>query len=160
VLTEELPSDAIVFRAIEIYLSQAYGPGMPPKGVLAQLEQLKGMAKGELLASPAVEHDVKDVRRRHLIRLGNRFYPNMKLCVEERPDGRGWLFRADTHDRHVRPPEGSKDAEWFKDVVGQNAVLSQAIEGAWAREGIPTFRTYLKEDLARRAELAKKGVQA
>lgn len=156
-VTDELPESEMVFRAIEIYLDHAYAPGEVPKGVRGKVEQLRAMGDGGLFACSVVEHERGDLRRRCWIRLGNRFYPNMKLCVEERPDGKGYLFRADTHDRHVRPAEGSKDAAMFREVVEKNAAMSQEIEGAWARAGIPTFRTYLKEDLSRRAAAAEEG---
>jgi hypothetical protein len=156
-VTDELPEPAVVFQAIDIYLHHAYAPGIPPKVVQARVEQLRRTDPAEMFACSVVEHDRKNPRPRHLIRLGNRFYPHMKLCIEERPDRRGFLFRADTHDRHVRPAEGSKDAALFRQVVEQNAAISQAIEQAWAQAGIPTFRTYLKEDLARRATAAKGG---
>jgi hypothetical protein len=154
---DELPQPTVVFKAIDIYLHHAYAPGIPPKAILSRVEQLRNTDPAEMFSCPVVEHDRKNPKPRHVIRLGNRFYPHMKLCIEERPDGRGFLFRADTHDRHVRPAEGSKDAALFRQIVEQNAVLSQAIEQAWAQEGIPTFRTYLKEDLARRAAVAKGG---
>jgi hypothetical protein len=143
-----------VFQAIDIYLHHAYAPGIPPKAVQSRVEQLRRTDPVDLFNGPVVEHDKKNPSARHVIRLGNRLYPHMKLCIEVRPDHRGFLFRADTHDRHVRPPAGSKDAELFRQIVEHNAALSQTIEQAWAGAGIPTFRTYLKEDLARRAAAA------
>jgi hypothetical protein len=146
-----MPESAVVFRAIDIYLHHAYARGIPPKAVQARVEQLRRTDPAELFSCPVLEHDRKNpASQRHVLRLGNRFYPHMKLCIEPRPDRQGYLFRADTHDRHVRPPEGSKDAALFNQIVEQNAALSKEIEAAWAEAGVPTFRTYLKEDLARR----------
>lgn len=157
-MTDEMPEPGMVFKAIDIYIRYAYAPGVPPKAVAARIDQLRHTAPAELFECACVECDRKNPHPvRHDIRLGNRFYPHMKLSIEERPDHHGFLFRADTHDRHVRPPEGSKDAELFRQVVERNAELSKEIETAWAEAGIPTFRTYLKEDLARRAAAAKGG---
>ncbi|HZZ44922.1 MAG TPA: hypothetical protein VFE58_18435 [Tepidisphaeraceae bacterium] len=134
-MSVELPSDEIIFRAIRIYLGRAYGEGGVPKGVEGKVEEL---GRGDVFTNKVVEQG----KGRYWIRLGNRWYPHMKVCMEERPDGRGYLFRADTHDRHVRPAEGSKEAGMFRELVEKNAALSKEIEGAWAEEGIPTFRTY------------------
>ena len=151
-MTAELPQPAVMFQAIDIYLHHAYAPGLPPKAVQARVEQLRRTDPQEMFTCPVLEHDRKDATpSRLLIRLGNRLYPHMKLSVEPRPDRRGYLFRADSHDRHVRPPEGSRDAELFRRIVEHNAALSQTIEQAWGQAGIPTFRTFLKEDLAKRA---------
>lgn len=153
---DEMPEPGTVFKAIDIYIRYAYAPGSPPKAVMARIEQLRHTDPADLFSCSCVECDRKNANPgRHEIRLGNRFYPHMKLSIEERPDHHGFLFRADTHDRHVRPPEGSKDAALFRQIVEQNAELSKQIETAWADAGIPTFRTYLREDLARRAAEAK-----
>jgi len=84
------------------------------------------------------------------VRLGNYVYPHMKLVIEPRPDGRGYLFRADTHDRHVRVPPSSPEYAVFQELMEKNQKLAEGIEHAWATEGLPTFRTFLREDLARR----------
>jgi hypothetical protein len=75
----------------------------------------------------------------------------MKLTIDRRPDQRGYLFRADTHDRHICPKPDSKEYAMFRELLDKNQKLAQEIEQAWADAGIPTFKTYLKEDLARRS---------
>jgi hypothetical protein len=87
-----------------------------------------------------------------MLRLGNCFYPHMKLSIDQRPDREGYFFRADTHDRHICPPPASKEHAAFCELMDKNQQLSQEIETAWAEKGVPTFKTYLKEDLARRAQ--------
>jgi hypothetical protein len=37
----------------------------------------------------------------------------------------------------------------------QNQRVSEKIENTWAEQGLPTFKTYLREDLARRKSAAK-----
>jgi hypothetical protein len=37
----------------------------------------------------------------------------------------------------------------------RNQRVSEKIETAWADQGLPTFKTYLREDLARRKSEAK-----
>jgi hypothetical protein len=74
----------------------------------------------------------------------------MKLAIDPRPDGKGFLFRADTHDRHACPPPESKEYPLFCALMEKNQRLSQQIESAWADAGLTTFKTYLRDDLARR----------
>jgi hypothetical protein len=157
---DEMPEPAMLFKAIDIYIRHAYAPGAPPKTVAARIEQLHQTDPAGLFQCPAVEGDRKNPHAgRHEIRLGNRFYPHMKLSIEERPDHLGYLFRADTHDRHVRPAEGSREAAMFREIVERNAALAKEIETAWADAGIPTFRTYLREDLTRRAAEARRAAK-
>jgi hypothetical protein len=85
-----------------------------------------------------------------LLRLGNKFYPHMKLAIEKRPDRHGCLFRADTHDAHCCPVSSSREYQAFRQLMELNQTVAQAIESEWEREGVPTFKTFLKEDLARR----------
>lgn len=148
-----LPQPALVFQAIDLYLAHAYGQSAtPPGAVRVRLDQLRNTPPDSLFTCPAFERDPKNPRHARLcLRLGNRFYPHMKLSIDPRPDGRGYLFRADTHDRHICPPAGSKEADLFRRLMEQNQSLSQSIESAWSAAGLPTFKSYLKGDLARRA---------
>jgi hypothetical protein len=74
----------------------------------------------------------------------------MKLVIERSPDGSGALFHADTHDRHVQPPPDAPEAGAFAELAAKNQELSARIEAAWEEAGLPTFKRYLREDLARR----------
>jgi len=79
----------------------------------------------------------------------------MKLVIERSPDGELFLFRADTHDRHCCPPEGAPEHQAFVSLMTKNQELAQAVETAWAEAGLPTFKTWLREDLARRSNQAE-----
>jgi hypothetical protein len=140
-----LPEPAIAWKAVDLYVALAYDGSSPPPSVLAKLGALRAAAPS-LYASPDFEHRL----RRSAIRLGNRFYPHMKLAIEERPDGRGAFFRADSHDRHIGPQPGTEEARLFLELREKNAAIARAIEEAWEAEGIPTFRAFLREDLLRR----------
>jgi hypothetical protein len=74
----------------------------------------------------------------------------MKLAIERRPDRHGYLFRADTHDSHCCPATTSREYGAFRELMELNQSVAQAIETAWERDDLPTFKTFLKEDLARR----------
>ena len=145
------PSFTQLRTAIELYLRLAYIEFPPPATVRTKVEGLP--ADEALFAQPAFEvQPTKDPDpTRYSLRLGNARYPHMKLVVERSPDGRGHLFRADTHDRHIRPREGSPEAAQFQALMEFNQQTAEKIEAAWARAGLMTFKSYLREDLARRA---------
>src|SRR5258708_25296109 len=144
---------ADVWKAIDLYLGLAYG-GPVPSPVRSKLEMLRSMSAEDFYASPIFERDSKTAPSKLSLRLGNKMYPHMKLTIERSPDKNGFLFRADTHDQHVCPAVGSREYQAFCQLMESNQKLAQAIETGWAEMGLPTFKTYLREDLARRAGLA------
>jgi len=144
----------MVRKAIDIYLRLAYDEGRLPAAVQQRLSQLHGDDASEFFKAKAWECDASLNPPRCKLRLGNRHYPHMKLAIDPRPDSQGFLFRADTHDRHVCPPPTSKEYPLFCDLMGKNQKLSQQIETAWAEAGLTTFKTYLRDDLARRQAAA------
>jgi hypothetical protein len=152
----QLPGAQQVWTAIDLYLRCAYGPAPVPKTVSARLDALRAAGEnGQFFQSGVFERVPKDEPTRYTLRLGNRFYPHMKLSIDQRPDRRGYLFRADTHDRHACPSPASKEHAVFCELMDTNQKLAQQIEAAWGEGGVPTFKTYLKEDLARRQQSAR-----
>ena len=146
------PSAAEVRRALAIYLDQAYAGKSPPAAVSARIEPIGAAADDEqLYACKAFERDAAVPPRRYAVRLGNPSYPHMKLVIEPTPDGEGSLFRVDTHDAHCLPPPTSKEYGLVSALIAANGKLAATIESAWREAGLPTFRGYLQEDLARRA---------
>src|SRR5947207_2768996 len=95
------PNISQLRTAIDIYLEHAYGDVEPPCAVKAIVRQLRQADDTEILALPAWERDRAQPCCRYCLRLGNRFYPHMKLVLERRPDGLGYVFRVDGHDQHV-----------------------------------------------------------
>jgi hypothetical protein len=142
------PEPAVVWRAIEAYIRIAF-KSEPPSAVRSRLETLRALGDASFYDSAVFEN--KGDGARVLLRLGNRFYPHMKLAIERRPDGHGYLFRADTHDAHCCPVTTSREYQAFRQLMELNQTVAQAVELEWEKEGLPTFKTYLKEDLARRA---------
>ena len=61
-----------------------------------------------------------------------------------------WLFRVDAHDKHACPSPKAPEYAAFCQLMTQNQELLGKIEAAWADQGLPTFKTYLRADLARR----------
>jgi hypothetical protein len=159
------PEPALVWRAVTAYLTVAYGspcsgsatpgpheiPASTPSAVKARLESLRHAPAGEFYASPVFERDTCNASpSKFSLRLGNRHYPHMKLVIERSPHGGGYLLRADTHDAHVRTAPGSRDHAVFCQLMELNRNVADAIEATWEQQGIPTFKSFLREDLARR----------
>jgi len=147
------PDSSIVFQAVDAYLHAAYS-GEAPIAVRSVLATLRDWS-GKFYACPVFANDGKTPPNRYVLRLGNRCYPHMKLVIERSPDGELFLFRADTHDRHCCPPEGAPEHQAFVSLMTKNQELAQAVETAWAEAGLPTFKTWLREDLARRSNQAE-----
>jgi hypothetical protein len=144
------PEPAVVSRAVEIFIQHAYGADRPIS-VRSQLATLSSW-KGEFYRCPVIAPDFNKPPRRYTIRLGNRNYPHMKLAIEQTPDDKAFIFRVDTHDRHCCPVPGSPEYQPFLQLMEQNQKLAQEIESAWAAENIPTFKSHLRDDLAKRQQ--------
>jgi hypothetical protein len=140
-VTWERPDPASVWRAIEAYLAVAYD-GAPPGPVAERLSILRATAGASFYDCPAFERGDD----RYALRLGNRFYPHMKLIVLGAPGGLA-LFCADTHDRHFLDQVSSSRAR-FEELMARNAAIARAIEDAWSACGLFTAREYLREQLA------------
>ncbi len=138
----ERPSPPDVWRAIEAYLAVAYD-GPPPPAVAARLERLRAAPEGEFYECEAFERS----EDRFALRLGNRFYPHMKVVVEAAPDGMAH-FHVDTHDRHVVEMLGSRDPR-LGELVARNQAIARAVEQAWTDRGLPTPLEHWREKLAR-----------
>jgi hypothetical protein len=149
-MPNDVPDPAVTRRAIDVYLKAAYSDDLPIR-VRSQLKVLEAW-KGQFMKCGVFAEDPLSARKRYYIRLGNRFYPHMKLAIEQAPSGDGFVFRVDTHDRHCIP--GSSDPEYgeFIRVVEKNQKLAEEIEAAMEADGIPTFKSFLRDDLKRRQE--------
>ena len=143
------PEPAVVWRAVDAFLNVAYG-GPPPSAVRSRLETLRALDANFFYDSAVFERRGDGPDARIFLRLGNRYYPHMKLTIQRATDGQTFLFRADTHDRHICPPEGAPEHAEFTDLMTKNQQIASAVEAAWAEQGLPTFKTWLRDDLARR----------
>lgn len=151
-MAQILPDIEQLWRAIELYLASAY-EGPPPRPVQQRLDTLR-RAGDAPWDSAVFERSTVGGGPRLSLRLGNRSYPHMKLSIDRTPDGAGSLFRADTHDQHLAAPAGSAEQPMIRSLVRENQRMAQSIENAWEAEGLPTFKTLLRDDLQRRARAA------
>jgi len=131
--------------AIDLYLEQAYGPAPQPRAVADAVGRLRAVDETEVLRQPCWERDRAEPCWRYSLRLGNRFYPHMKMLLERRPDGLGYVFRVDTHDHHVARPLDGIEAHAFDDVLRADAEIADAIQAAWEQRGLPTVKTFLTQ---------------
>src|SRR5688572_26470420 len=143
------PNPDEVLRAVDTYVAVAYGPEPLPLPVQSQLAVLRSW-KGPFFRSPVIASDGGQPPKRYSIRLGNRHYPHMKLAIERSPDGEGYLFRPDTHDSHCCPPADHPEHAAYREMMQKNSEIAAKVEAALAEQGLPTFKTYLQQDLARR----------
>jgi len=149
-MTARRPEMTDVREAIDIYLSLAYD-GPIPSAIQNRLRTLRLLGAEDFWDSELFERDHPAHPTRFGLRLGNEFYPHMKLSIDARPDARGFLFRADTHDQHCCPLPNTREFDEFCDLMNRNQKLAERIEEAWASARLPTFKTYLKNDLLQRA---------
>ncbi len=148
-MNSDRPRPPDVWRAIDVYIANAYAHG-PPSAVQDRLHTLRSLADEDFYDGAVFEHENVARPPRFALRLGNECYPHMKLVIERSPDGRHWFFRADTHDQHCCPAPGSRDYRIFSQLMERNRQVAHKIESAWESAGLLTFRSFLKDDLARR----------
>jgi len=132
-----------------VYMADAYNGQPPPATVRSMIALLRAWV-GPLINAPPFVKGGDAKRPKYSLRLGNHVYPHMKLVVEPGPNNGRYLFKADTHDRHVCPPADSPEFAEFRSLMDENQRLSQRIEDDWGAQGLPTFKAMLREDLARR----------
>ena len=142
-------------NAIGIYLRFAYPSGEVPKAVQERADAIRALAANAAVSADLLEPMSCAKGTAYALRLGQPMYPHMKLVVEPAvcetagPEV-GLFFRVDSHDRHLHAAPGSPDAEWLSLVRASNKALTDQIECAWSAADIPTFKDYLRRQLAAR----------
>lgn len=137
------PSRADVFFAIDLYLIQAYGRSPLPAAVAALIRSLHSAGDWEFFSMSAWERDGSQPPGRLSLRLGNRRYPHMKLVLQRRPDGLGYIWRVDPHDRHVLVPTSAADCDAFGELMHADEQMALKIESTWESQGLPTVKTFM-----------------
>jgi hypothetical protein len=151
--TEEqsgLPLPAVLGDAIDMFLARAYPDGVgeqvsakftvPDDGELARW-LIETVGEPE----PA-DGDIDSVRSIAL-RLGNAFYPNMKLRLTRPPGNELFLLMVDSHDVMLAAPVGSSDHQALEELKTANAAIAADVTSAWDAAGLPTERNYLRDKI-------------
>lgn len=134
--------------AIQSYLELAYPSGAIPRQRIPEFTAYAHL--DEMLAS--FERTPNGVGVEHYwLRLGNQFYPHMKLVVELTELGP--LLSVDTHDQMAFPTNAEAQGEWVE-VQRRNLGLRRAIERAWNALGLPTRRACANQARASQRQAA------
>ena len=135
-------------RAVEIYLALAYSKVEPPDAVRRRLEWPESVDPVTLLSRPPFERASKPgAAPIHALRLGNEYYPHMKLQIQPWPTTAGYMLSVNTHDQVLGLDPSSADTEAFRALQAENARIKEAIELAWDAACLPTFLRYLRDYL-------------
>lgn len=139
-------------QAVAIYLRLAY-EGVPiPPSARQCADAIAALPPDSAVSADLLEPMPCGTGTGYALRLGQPLYPHMKLVIEPSPcpTDEGFFFRADAHDRHLHAPPGSPDAAWLASVRLANKTLDEKIGNAWTDAGLPTFKEYLRQQLAAR----------
>lgn len=139
-----------VRRALAIFLSAAYQQVEIPEtrrqfAHIGESETLDGF-----FARPGVQRlEAPDLSHEGgwSLRVGNAWYPHMKVTIQ--PYGRppGYVFGVETHDRFNLPPS-SPEAEALRVMQERNLQLARKVEAEWEAAGLPTAKGQLRRALA------------
>jgi hypothetical protein len=152
---------AHVVQAMQIYLSIAYSSGNVPEnrrhfsqiGASHTLEEclaLKGVE--QLPSNPGVPPG-------YSLRMGNAFYPHMKLTIQPYDSAPGFVFGIDTHDQ-FKLAETSPEKDAVRALQTKNQQIARSIEMAWEEVGLPTQSGLLRKYLAARRARQEEGTQS
>ena len=145
-----LPRAETLRDAIDIYFARAY-----PDGVAEQISQKFTAPDDSELArwliddvgEPEPSDADIDTVRSIALRLGNAFYPNMKLRLTRPPGNKLFLLMVDSHDVMLVAPEGSPDYQALEELKTANSALVADITAVWDRCALPTERNYLRDKI-------------
>jgi len=136
---------ALFAKAVTTYLRLAYKDRAIPIRISSQLDWISSWGNAESVwCDHHFEIHQGYAGYQYFLRLGNWFYPHMKLGVVECSGCSGeFVFVADTHDRHFEVDPNTPDFELFQQIQRQNELLKVEIEKSWSEAGIPTASTLL-----------------
>jgi CheY-like chemotaxis protein len=112
-----------LIQAIKEYLNIAYPHSNIPENVNSILDEIQKCKKeDDIFNSCFFEPKSNNV---YALRLGNEFYPHMKLSIKK--DNDKLFFLVDTHDSKARIPENVPGYERFVKVINKNRELKSSI---------------------------------
>jgi CheY-like chemotaxis protein len=136
---EEL-NPALFELGLAIYLHHAYEGREPPPAARIDVSQLRDANDVLELFTEEIPPNPGGETHLHLVlRLGNSYYPHMKLALMEFMDPGQWFWSVDTHDRARIAPDSPDWPLWEK-VRKKNLEIKETVERAWREAGITTAR--------------------
>lgn len=158
-LTELTP--ALVRRAIDVYLRQAYPPSCSVAPPMTSAHWMGPSTIEELLAQMPRDSACEiEGGRRYTLQLGNHRYPFMKFVLEEYLVAEEYFFAVDTHDNLDVRSDAPDYGQWLV-LKDYNRDLGASIEASWRTAGLPTLDDLraLCESLAPAEREGHKGVR-
>jgi hypothetical protein len=153
------PLPSVTRQAVDLYMKIAYPQGASA-AVAALLKKLDDWT-GEFYANPVfIRSGTAERAQCYTLRLGNHCYPHMKFLIEAMPDGSHYFFRADAHDMHITLSHDHSEYGAWRQLSRNNHKLAAQIETQWSHAALPTFATYLDEDLTQRERYVEGKVYA
>ncbi|MGN6367279.1 MAG: hypothetical protein ACTHN5_03370 [Phycisphaerae bacterium] len=141
----------ILQQAIDLYLKNAYPSGNVPPPTQSRAKPIQDLSPSENVPEFLLETEKSATLHGFALRLGQPLYPHMKLIIEPAPPPSTMLLlRVDAHDRHLHAAPGSPDETWLASIRTSNKELGERIEAAWSSHGLPTFKDFLRSQLAAR----------
>lgn len=137
-------------KAVQIYLTIAYGGNEPSAAVKKRLDWKDEGTAFTVLSQPPFEMVGKggtDGAPIFALRLGNAKYPHMKIQIQPWTGPAGFLLSVNTHDQVLALDPKSPDAAAFRSLQVENQKLKQAIEQSWDEAGLPIFLRFLRDYL-------------
>ena len=142
-----LPQVGTLQRAVSIFLEVAYAGAPIPAEVLKRTEPVNRASPEAPAQRDWFEYSKTEGPNPSLkLRLGQPNYPHMKMLLQPSPELEGYLFFADSHDRHLFTAVQSEAAA-LAALRQTNAQITQEIEKRWELAGIPTFQSYLRRSM-------------
>ncbi len=157
-MTETKLTAETLKKALWLYCDAAYFKKSVPtrvidKSLFSSDDKLETVLASRKIVEQYLEDEESGVIK-YWIRMGNDFYPHMKICITKMPvesqdGGVLYVIAVDTHDRHVLNNLTPGTSEWqaILELNEKNLKLKQTIEKRWRREGVPTERDLLEGQL-------------
>lgn len=140
----------LLAQAVRLYLTQAYKSGHIPPNRQQFKEFNESTPLEQLLSSKGVERPSEHIPGQtviHALRIGNDWYPHMKVLICSLGESDDVVFAVDTHDRLSLPVDSPESAA-FRELQNQNQALARQIEEIWEQSGVPTQASELRRYLA------------
>lgn len=142
---------SLLARAIQRYLSLAYPDGRLPdnrsqfSSFTPEMPLEEMLSASGVVESPPVEgHGIHG----YSLRVGNAWFPHMKVIIQPYARPPGFVFSVETHD-HFKLADNHPEQEAMRALKARNQALAREVERAWESDGLPTqnglLRQYLRE---------------
>ncbi|QDU61403.1 hypothetical protein Pan216_22590 [Planctomycetes bacterium Pan216] len=137
-------------RAIRCFVELAYPDGNVPKNRAQFVDDLDSATLEQILAKTGVEklpQESSGATGGNALRIGNAWYPHMKMWIRPYSEAPGFVLGVDTHDDLGIKPD---HPEWdqVQQLKARNLELARRIESRWAEEGLPTQEGLLRRYLS------------